>query len=116
MGPQEVVTSNGITLNATWAKVIETNMSRDWWWYPTSHVRINELWAIVALEHVLIFLKMCLGACIEDKPSWVVDAAKRDAWENRRRMQMAEDKLEFVKKMQNMDASSLLNSVANFRP
>ena len=76
-------------------------------------MRINELWAIVALEHVLIFLKMCLSACIEDKPAWVVEAEKRDHWEKERKEQM---NYELAKQNSDLDVSSILNSVANFRP
>ena len=51
-GPREVVTSENITVNATWTQPTETNIFR-LVVYLTGHVRINELWAIVALEHVL---------------------------------------------------------------
>lgn len=113
-GPREVVTSENITVNATWTQPTETNLSRDWWWYLTGHVRINELWAIVALEHVLLFLKMSLSACIEDKPAWVVETEKRDNWEEEMKDQMDFNKK--AKQKSDLDVSSLLNSVANFQP
>ena len=125
MGPQEVLTSNNITVNATWVQPTETNMSRDWWWYLTGHIRMNQLWAMVALEHVLIMLKMCLGACIEDTPSWVTDARKREKWEDERLQQMAEEKLDMIKKKENrltgadladLANSGVLTSVADFIP
>ena len=121
LGPREVLTSNNIKTNATWTEATEMNIARDWWWYLTGHVRMNELWAIVALEHVLIILKMCLGACIEDKPSWVVEAKKRDDWEDERLKEIAAEKMKGQSTLTQADVSDLANSdvltsIADFTP
>ena len=124
-GPSEVlVQPDNQLVNATWTEVVVYNTSRDWWWFLTRHVRINELWAIVVLEHILIILKMCIGAFIEDTPAWVDDAMKRERWEAERLQQIAEEKLDMLKKSsQNLKSSDLnglspgtLSSVGNFTP
>ena len=123
-GPREIMVQPGNELyNGTWTEVVEFNASRDWWWYLTRHVRLNELWAIVALEHILIILKMFIGACIEDTPAWVEDAMRRDRWEAERLQQIAEDKLDMLKKKGNLQSTdfsnlepSTLSSIGNFTP
>jgi hypothetical protein len=78
-----------------------TNTSVDWWSYLTGRVRLNEVWAIVILEHILIMTKMGLSSCIEDTPGWVVDAVKRERWETEARAEMAQRKLEELQERNN---------------
>ena len=78
-----------------------TNTSVDWWSYLTGRIRLNEVWAIVILEHILIMTKMGLSSCIEDTPGWVVDAVKRERWETEARAEMAQRKLEELQERNN---------------
>ena len=75
---------------------------------------------MVILEHILVLVKMSLSGCIDDKPSWVVDAVKRERWEQEARREMAEKKLEQLQggggpiDMRTALTQEVLESVANF--
>ena len=103
--------------NASWIEAATENSSRDWWWFMTGHLRINMLWAIVFLEHLLIMIKMGLGAMIEDTPAWVYDAIKREVWERERVEEMREEEEERRKEAATKNLrSEVLDSVGDWRP
>ena len=39
-------------------------------WFPTYSA---SLWALISLEHILLFVKLVAAGIIEDKPAWVVE-------------------------------------------
>ena len=107
--------------NFTYDSTELKNVSNDWWLFLTSRIRINQVYAMVILEHILIIAKMGLSGCIEDEPAWVTDAIKRETWEKEARTEMAERRAEQLEEqllsgnsgMQNLKAE-VLESVANF--
>ena len=83
----------------------------------TGHLRINMLWAIVFLEHLLVMIKMGLGAMIEDTPAWVYDAIKRERWESERLQEIAEETLEMLKEADTKNLrTEVLESVGDWVP
>ena len=107
---------NNITYDVTELK----NVSIDWWSFLTGRIRVQQVWAIVVLEHILIMAKMGLSGCIEDEPAWVTDAVKRESWEKEARAEMAERQNEELQAKMSLSGNNLkkeiLDSVANFTP
>ena len=116
--------------NITYEETNLINTSVDWWGFLTNRISLNEVWALVILEHILIIAKMGLSGCIEDTPGWVVDAVKRERWETEARAEMAQRKLEELQERngsggqatlkqimeQDQFMDDILKSVADFVP
>ena len=79
--------------NVSYLETERINISKDWWYIVTRGKPMAKLFALVILEHILLLIKMSLSRCIEDTPSWVVEAVQRQKWEQNARAEMAKNSL-----------------------
>ena len=82
--------------NLTYFETESINASTDWWSTLTGNVPMSKMFALVVLEHVLLLMKMGLSRCIEDVPSWVVEAIRKQRWEEEARAEMAQRTLNML--------------------